>query len=244
MVKRMDKQKRIRSLVTRAGAVESPLGGAETFTSELILVLQGGHESSLDIFNQHGHQIGAADRSRGQYSRDGYQYRYELRDSEPRFLITDISKGRWVSVPKDYTITGADGADIASGSRGTASSRPRSAGKARRAPWDTFVFERNGEKIATLCKTPRKELRRARPRTPASNPIASLRRLYDRSFSSQLFYVEDQFNQEIARITYLSGFGVAYVLELQPGTSELLSTIAVAACVIADNAFISPPSGT
>ena len=64
------------------------------------------------------------------------------------------------------------------------------------------------------------------------------RRVYDRFLSSQLFYLEDQSDRQVARITYVSGSGVGYVLDLRPGAPEVLSTIAVAACIIADNAFV------
>jgi len=57
----------------------------------------------------------------------------------------------------------------------------------------------------TLLKMPRKELRRARPRAPTSNPIALLQQHYDRFLSSQLFYVMDPSNCQVARITYLPG---------------------------------------
>jgi hypothetical protein len=55
--------------------------------------------------------------------------------------------------------------------------------------------------------------------------------------------VEDHSGRLSARITYLSTSGVGYVLELQPDTPELLSTIAVAACLIANNAFVSESGG-
>ena len=105
------------------------------------------------------------------------------------------------------------------------------------------MFKVNGEPIASIWKTPRKELRSTQPPSRGSNPIGSARRVYDRFLSSQLFYLEDQSDRQVARITYVSGSGVGYVLDLRPGAPEVLSTIAVAACIIADNAFVSPPSG-
>lgn len=240
----MDKQKLIRNLVERAGVVEPLPDSVAASASAAILVFHGAHESSLDIFNQHGQEIGTAKRSRGRYSRDGYQYRYEVLGVHARFILTDVSKGRWISVPRDFTIAGIDGSAIASAHRYTSEGQPLlTRGDRPFSSWESFAFERDRETIGSLWKTPRKELRRARARGPASNPIGSLRPLYDRSFSSQLFYVEDQSGRQVARITYLSRSGVGYVLELTPGTLELLSTIAVAACIIADNAFISPPSG-
>jgi hypothetical protein len=62
-------------------------------------------------------------------------------------------------------------------------------------------------------------------------------------FAAGLFYVEDQSSRQAARITYLPASGVGYVLELQPDTQELLAAIAVAACLIVDNAFVSPGGG-
>lgn len=109
--------------------------------------------------------------------------------------------------------------------------------------WESFVFELHDEPLATLLEMPRKELRRARGQPQASNPIAQLRQLHDRFVSSKLFYVEDHSNQQVARITYLSGSGVGYVLELEPGIQHRFPTIALAACIIADNAFVEPPSG-
>jgi hypothetical protein len=241
MVDRMDKQKLIRSLVRRAGIAEPPPLETSTFAGEPLLVLHGHHESSLGIFDQQGQQIGTAERSRGRYSRDGYRYRYELVGIQPRFSVTDISQGRLVSIPKLFTIVGADGSQIAFARRGTETSRNRSSQDAQRQPpWERFVFERDGETIATLRKMPRKEFRRTRPSVSTSSPIESLRTRYDRFFSSQLFYLDDQASRQAARITYLPGSGVGYVVELQPDTPEPLPALAVVACLIADNAFGSP----
>ena len=240
-VQRADQQKLIESLVRRAGIVEPAPIGAGTFAGEAIVILHGHHESSLDLFDQHGKQIGSAERSRGRYSRDGYQYRYELLGIEPGFTVTDISKGRFVSIPKDFTIVGVDGSQIASARRGSVERRSRSSHDVpREQPWKSFVFERGRETLATLREMPRKEFRRTRPRPSPSNPIESFRMRSDRLFGSQLFHLEDQSSRQAARITYLPGAGVGYILELQPDVPELLSTISVAACLIADNAFVSP----
>ena len=185
-------------------------------------------------------------RSRGRYSRDGYQYRYELLGIEPGFTVTDISKGRFVSIPKDFTIVGVDGSQIASVRRGSVERRSRSSHDVpREQPWKSFVFERGRETLATLREMPRKEFRRTRPRPSPSNPIESFRMRSDRLFGSQLFHLEDQSSRQAARIHDLfPGAGVGYILlclELQPDVpAELPSTISVAACLIADNAFVSP----
>ena len=204
------------------------------------MVLRGKRQSNLEIFNRHGRQIGAAKRSRGRYSRDGYRYRYELLGLRPRFILTDVSKGRFVSVPEHLTLTGVDTSRV-SAYRGTAVA-DSAIRQTPRLPSDSFVFERNGEVIATLLKMPRKELRQVRPRARASNPIALLQQLDDRFFSGQLFYVMDPSNRQVARITYLP-VGQGYVLEQQPGTQDLLRTIAVAACIIVNNAFASARNG-
>jgi hypothetical protein len=97
---------RIQELVTRAGVVEPVSGGQRTLASEPIRVFYGTNKSSFEIFDQYGHAVGNAKRIPSRYSRDGYQYRYELGDTEPRFTITDISKGRWVSILKSFAIAG------------------------------------------------------------------------------------------------------------------------------------------
>ena len=117
VVTRMDKQKLILSLVSRAGVPEQPPDAPVTSSSQTILVLQGAHKSSLDIFDQHGNRMGAANRSRGRYSRDACQIAYEVLGVEPRFVLTDISKGRWISVHRDFTIAGVDGSHIAAAHR-------------------------------------------------------------------------------------------------------------------------------
>src|SRR5690242_13859148 len=87
-------ERRIRTLLSRAGVVEPLPGGQGTLVSEPILVFDGSNHSSFDVFNQYGHPVGNANRIDGRYSRDGYQYRYEVRDTQLRFTITDVSKGR------------------------------------------------------------------------------------------------------------------------------------------------------
>ena len=235
----MDKQNLVRDLVRRAGIVEPPPVGAGTFAGEAILVLLGRHKSSLNIFDQHGQQIGTAKRSSGRHSRDGYQYRYELVGLRSGLTVTDISKGRFAPTPEDFTIAGTDASHIASAHRWTTVGRlgPERADRPS-SPADSIVFLRDGEPIATLWKMPPKELWRTRPRVSGSGRFDFLRRITD---PRRLFYVDDQAGRLAARVTYLSEPG--YVVELQPDTPELLSTIGVAACLIADNVFISESGG-
>jgi len=110
----MSKEKVVQSRLRRAGVIELAPGEAGTLAGESTLVLRGGYRSTLEIFNPHGQQIGTAKRSRGRYSGDGYQYRYELLGLRPRFILTDISKGRFVSIPEHFTVEEVDGAHIAS----------------------------------------------------------------------------------------------------------------------------------
>jgi hypothetical protein len=237
----MNNEKWVRSLLRRAGIVEPAPGGTGALASEPTLVLRGGYQSTLKIFNCAGQQIGTAERTRGRYSRDGYQYRYELLGLEPSFTLTDISKGRFVSLPQELTIARGDGSHVASAHRGT-TVVDRGARESRRPPWESFVFERDAETIATLLKMPRKELRQSRPRPSTSNPVILLQQIYDRFVSDRLFYVLDPSDRQVARITYLPGPN-GYVVEQEPTAPEPLPTITVAACIIVNNAFASAGDG-
>ena len=61
-VQRADQQKLIESLVLQEAAAAHPGPiGAAFFRGEAIVILHGHHESSLDLFDQHGKQIGSAE---------------------------------------------------------------------------------------------------------------------------------------------------------------------------------------
>ena len=247
----MDEQKLVHDLVRRAGVVEPPPVGAGTFAGESLLVLRGGGRSTLDIYDRHGRQIGTAKRTSGRNSRN---HRYELLDPRPGLIVTDVSKSRW-AVGDEFTIEGADGSPIASAYRWMAMGGlvPDEWPIADAERWidgplgpqrddrpnsysDSVVFLRDGEPIAGLWKMSSEELRRTRPRDSGSS---RLRKFLDRFADDNLFYVDDQSGRLAARITRLSA---GYVIELQAGTSEPLSTIAVAAC-IANYGFVSESGG-
>jgi hypothetical protein len=108
---------------------------------------------------------------------------------------------------------------------------------------DNVVFLRDGEPIAGLWKMPSEEFRRTRPRDSGRSP---LRKFVDRLGDEKLFYLDDQSGRLAARITRSAPAGAGsrtgYVIELQAGTSEPLSSIAVAAC-IANYGFVKESGG-
>jgi hypothetical protein len=234
-------EKRILALVSRAGVVEPLPGGQGTLASEPILVLYGKNKSGFEVFDQYGHAVGNAERIRGHYSRDGYQYRYVVRDTQPRFTLTDISKGRGASTPESFVLAAPDGSHIASAHRPTRLAPERVLAEAL-TEYESFVFEHHNETLGTFHKTSRKERRRVQARPAASSRLVRFWQL----LGSKLFHVEDRSNRHVATITYFPasiGSWVGYVLELQRGAQERFSTIAIAACIIADNAFVDTGGG-
>jgi hypothetical protein len=76
---------------------------------------------------------------------------------------------------------------------------------------------------------------------PGRSLINKVRRILD-PLSSRTFYIGDTSNQQLARIKYLRSVdgthNVNYVVVFSRSTREPLRTIAVLACLVADNRIV------
>jgi len=208
--------------------------------TERVLVFRGSMHSSLRIYDQRGRQIGAAEREKGRQRKVGYRYRYQLNDAVPRCEVVDVSRrfgydasrGFFSTKGEAFVISTPDGFQLAK-----ASWREK-----YNSVSEHVVFEQEGTAVATLSRVPRTELRRSRAPLPTSNPIKRIQQLHDRHLSGQLYYLLDQDNVRVARITSLR-LRVRLVLEIEPLVNERIRLIALAACVIADNTLIRGQTG-
>ena len=212
----------VRKLMHRAGIVEPHPIGTGTLTTEPLLILQGSPSSDLQIYDQRGRWLGEAARSRDRYTAVGYHHHYNLRDTQLRCVLRNTTRGRWSVTPKTYAIVSPEGSAIALASR----------------PLMNWRFERDDEVIATLHEVPSAELGVAEAR----GLFGRAQQYRDRHRGSQLFYLEDESDRLIARMTHLRTAGIGtqnwFVLELGLGAAEMYTLIAVAGCVVANDTMI------
>jgi hypothetical protein len=83
-------------------------------SSDRVVVFRGEGRQSLSIYGQDGSVIGSAVRVKDDYKQVGFRYHYELRDTELRCVLRDVTRRRLGvdSLPYSFSVLGADGADI------------------------------------------------------------------------------------------------------------------------------------
>jgi hypothetical protein len=204
-------------------------------STERVLVFRGEGRQSLSIYGQDGSAIGSAVRVKDDYKRVGFRYHYELRDSELRCVLRDVTRRRFGldSLAYTFSVLGADGAEI-----GTITHSGRSS--------DSYEIALAGRPVGRVRGTP--HLERIRTGRPLARPMTlsdTARGLYDH-LTSRAWHVEDEPGHSVAAITYIASLltrDVTYVLELGPRLDDQLRAIALTVCLIADNRGINHSGG-
>jgi hypothetical protein len=188
-----------------------------------VLVFHGRWRKSLTIYDRHGSEIGVAARGRDRYSEVGYRYHYDLQDSELRCVLRDITKRRIGLESRSYAfaVHAPDGAEI---------------GEIRRAGGvNDYTISSDGVAMASVRHVPWRRAARDHA-TDLPVELGRRERLIDR-FGSRVWYVSDEWQQTIGRVTHLMAVGerVSYVLALEDKLAEPLRTILLTICMVVDN---------
>jgi hypothetical protein len=221
---------RIRKLLTRVGVRTEPTSASRTLIDQPVLVLSGQWRQSLGIYDQRGREIGDAIRINDDaYSKVGYWRHYELRDSQPRGVLRDVTPGRfWSGAKFKFSVLDAHEVEIATISRSGSASLDITA---------------DGQLIAAVRRVRGEEARQETART-RQKEIGRLTRILDWLRSGMVWSVEDERGYTLARITYISRSSrVAYVVTIEPETAERLRVIALTACLVIDDKITDRGSG-
>jgi hypothetical protein len=217
----------ILQLLRRAGVDGAPLPSTGMLSSDRVLVFRGDGRQSLSIYGQDGSAIGSAVRVRDDYKQVGFRYHYELRDTELRWVLRDLTRRRLGvdSLTYAFSVLGADGADI-----GTITQSGRSN--------DSYEIALAGRVAGRVRGTSRLErIRDGRPFTRSMTLSEATRGTYDH-LTSRAWQVEDEPGHSVAKITYIASQltrVVTYVVELGARLDDQLRTIALTVGLIADN---------
>jgi hypothetical protein len=198
--------------------------------SEPVLVFCGSWRETLGIYDQRGSEIGAAIRITDRYSTVGYRHHYELRDTELRCLLRDVTRHRW-SLWHTLSLLDPNGEEIAK----IASSGAKS-----------LTITADGQSIAEVRPVRRNEARIRKPPRTRQKEIGPVARLVDLVSSRKVWSVDDAPGHSVARITYLGSLTskVAYVVVLEPNTPERLRVVALNACLAVDDTITDRSSGS
>jgi hypothetical protein len=207
-------QRKVVELVARAGIIEPREEGDGTLITEPILVFRGRSGSSLQIFDQHGNEIGSARHA---------DSRYELRDREIRCTVRELSK-RAKGLEYELVVAGPDGRELGKINH----DKPRLFGA-----WEGGVrIISRGRMIALLRRDPGRWV--APERVSAFSWISRAHYLVDHVSCCRFSIGVDH-----AWITYVRPsilpYQVSYVLELPSDTTEPLRTMTLAAVIVVDN---------
>jgi hypothetical protein len=237
-------------LLLRAGISEPRASANRVLTGQSILVFSGNWQATLEVFDQTGARLGSAVRHDDRYGEVGHHFHYELRDTEARCVMRDITSTRLGvrSRRRTFSIAGPGGAEVGTieqesiranlGSLGDELDRRRG----RTPSIADGVIINNGHTIATIHeRRPTEELRKPRPAT-APTPLGKVHGLVDR-ISRRVWYIDDEAQTEVGRVTYLRTTylqrKVNYVVEILPETQEPLRTLMLPVCLVVDNAVVT-----
>jgi hypothetical protein len=207
-------QRKVAELMARAGIIQPREKGDGTLLTEPILVFRGPSRSSLQIFDQHGNEIGSARR------RDK---RYELRDRELRCTVRELTK-RAKGLEYEFLVAGPDDRELGT----IMQDKVRIFGA-----WEVWPrLISHGRMIAMLHRYRGSWV--PPQRVSASSWISRAHYLIDHVSCCRFSIGQDRAWITYIRPSILPG-QVSYVLELPPGETELLRTMTLAACIVVHN---------